>query len=136
MAEPSSLTLAGSGLCSSSALLGVINGDSPLVIGLGIAGGIALGLVGIVQKIRDQEAKRLRSRIESIEGELFTAKDTARARLDESRDYISALKHEIVELTVEMAAGRCPYADQAGRAKCHGNTSDTAEFPAVRPDQP
>jgi hypothetical protein len=128
MAEPSSLTLAGSGLCGSSALLAAINGDSPIVIGLGIAGGIAFGAIGIVQRLRDNEAKRLRARIESIEGELYQAKDTARARLDESLDRISAMKHVIADLTAEIAAARCPNADASGRARCSGPDADTAEF--------
>jgi hypothetical protein len=127
MPEPSSITLAGSGLCSSSALLGVITGDSPIVIGLGIATGVALGLVGIVQKIRDQEAKRLRNRLAAIETELDQSKDRARARLDASIDEVSLLKHKVAALTVELAAGKCPYADAAGRARCQIHPPDPVE---------
>jgi hypothetical protein len=93
-------TIGGVSVCFGSSVLGVIDGNSPIVVGLGIAAGIAMGMVGLYQKMNDQEVKRLHKRIEKLE-DLIEAQEL---QLDSAHDTIREL--------------RCPYAE-GGKARCH-----------------
>lgn len=100
MPAAESWTISGITVCFGSSLLAVIDGNSPLVIAAGIAAGVAMGLVGLYQKMQDNEVKRLHKRIEKLEDTV----DQKNLEIDSANETIRAL--------------RCPYATD-GKARCH-----------------
>jgi prefoldin subunit 5 len=110
MPAAESWTIGGVGVCLGSSVLAVIDGSNPIVVGFGIAAGIAMGIVGLYQKMMDQEVKRLHKRIERLD----TTIDDLQSKLDTADSTIREL--------------RCPYAVE-GRARCHDE--DKRELPSA-----
>jgi hypothetical protein len=119
-------TLIGSAMCGGSALFGAVTGDSPVVVLVMGIGGLALGFVGVYQRMQDGHEKRWRKRVDDLEAELAAYRSTARAKLDEDADEISELGLQVKELRAELRARECRWPDEHGRARCYGE-------PAPRP---
>jgi hypothetical protein len=104
-------TAIGSALCSGSAVVAAIDGDSPVVVLLGIIGGVSLGAIGIYQRMQDGEVMRLRRKIEAAEEEN-----------ERRREMIRALEDHVARVG-------CKFPGPAGQARCHGSDAPKALGP-------
>lgn len=101
-------TVSGISLCFGSSLLAMADGNSPIVIGAGVAAGIVFSVIGIYQKMQDGEVKRLHKRIEKLE------------------EIIEGLELQLDAAHATIRDLRCPYSVD-GKARCHD--ADMREVP-------
>ena len=108
--------------------MGVIDGNSPVVVLIGIIAGVALGAVGIYQRMQDGEAARLRKRVEGLLGQIEEAQDDAAAERRKRHELEDRLEDSQVEL--KRARGTdCPWPKANGEARCEGEHAPLAPQP-------